>query len=235
MDKDLSACQLVVHTVQMLPDVAYCEAGVKRRSNWSPSQEIVISIPVYPGITIELDLARDWTALGSPSMIVSIDFRGIMVTPSTSMMLLGGVGAREQLSSNTRDKFILPSAKLSTWNTPIKPIAEGLFSPCDKCDVLIMGNTQIYQLVLTYQFVQKTSSSITPRAPALQGYLYESGFESQMMLVFDKDKRYLGAMESWLDEVSVARGKASIRLQIRHEDVIKLKKLKDLSIWIKRK
>lgn len=234
MDKDLSTRQLVVHTVQMLPHMAYRDAEAKRRMNLSPSQETVMSIPVHPGVTAELALARDWSAVGSPSIKVSVDFRGITVTPSTLTMLSGGGGARAQLSSNMRDEFILPSAKLTTWKTPISPVSEGLISPCDERDVLITGNKQIYQLVLTYEFEQKTSGNITPRAPALQGYLYESGFESQMMLVFDEDKRYLGAADSWPTKVNVAKGKACIRLQIRHDDVTKLEKLKDLSIWIER-
>jgi len=166
---------------------------------------------------------------------VSVDFRGITVTPSSLTMLSGGGGARAQLTSNVKDEYILPSAKLNKWKTPISPVSEGLISPCDERDVLITGSTQIYQLVLTYEFEQKASGNITPRAPALQGYLYESGFESQMMLVFDEDKRYLGAADSWPSEVKVAKGKACIRLQIRHDDVAKLEKLKDLSIWIERK
>ena len=72
---------------------------------------------------------------------------------------------------------------------------------------------------------------ITPRAPALQGYLYESGFESQMMLVFDENKKFLGASDSSAEEISVPKGKITIRLHVRKV----FEKLKDHSIWIDRK
>jgi len=235
IEKDLSSRQLILHTVQMLSHRAYRDAEVKRRLNFSPSQEIITSIPVHPGITCELALARDWSAVGTPSVEVSVSFRGVSVNPTSLTITGGGGGARAQLMSNMKDEYILPSAKLTTWRTPISPISEGLISPCDERDILITGSTQIYQLVLTYEFEQKEPGNITPLAPALQGYLYDSGFESQLMLVFDKDKRYLGASDSWPGEVKVPKGKISIRLQIRHDDVKKLEKLKDLSIWIQRK
>ena len=46
MDKDLSLRQLVLHTTQILPHMAYSDAEVKKRLKFSPSQETVTSIPV---------------------------------------------------------------------------------------------------------------------------------------------------------------------------------------------
>jgi len=113
-----------------------------------------------------------------------------------------------------RDEYILPSAKLTTWRTPISPVSEGVDWGCG---IRIAGygksNVQCED----------------------EGYLYDSGFESQLMLVFDEDKRYLGASDSWPGEVKVPKGKISIRLQIRHDNVKMLEKLNDLSIWIERK
>ena len=39
--------------------------------------------------------------------------------------------------------------------------------------------------MLTYEFTQDEKGSITPHVPALQGVLYESGFDGHLIQVFD--------------------------------------------------
>jgi len=222
VDKETSTRLMVLHTVQLLPHSAYRDAQVQKYLNLLPSEETVTSIPVHAGITCELDLARYWSAQGATRVTVNVKFRGVTAVPDSVTMLCGGGGAKVRLHSNLEDEFILPNATLTKWQSPLSPQTAGVISPCDERDVLTSNNKQVHQLVLTYEFENKEAGSFTPRAPALQGFLYEAAFESQMMLVFDEDKKFIGAADSWPSEIKAPPGKVTIRMQIRHDDVKKL-------------
>lgn len=234
VDKETSSRLMVLHTLQLLPHMAYRDAEEQKYFNLLPGQETVTSIPVHAGITCELDIARYWSAQGKSNVEVDVRFRGVVPVPNELTMLSGKGGVKVRLQSNIYDEYILPKAKLSKWKSPLGPTS-AVISPCDERDILTSNNQQVHQLVLTYEFENKEAGSITPRCPALQGVIYESAFESQLMLIFDEDKKYLGVADSWPSEVKIPKGKITIRMQVRHNNVKKLEQLKDLSIWIERK
>lgn len=234
-DEETSSRLLVLHTLQLLPNAAYRDAEEQKYLNLMPSHETVASIPVHSGVTCEMDLARYWSAQGATKVTASIRFRGVTSVPDSLTMLCGGGGTQVRLHSSLADEYILPKATLKTWLRPLSPLKAGLIAPCDERDVLTSNGKQIHQLVLEYEFEQKEAGSFTPRAPALQGVLYEAAFESQMMLIFDEDKRVIGVADSWPGEIKAPKGKITIRMQIRHDDNAKLELLKNLTIMIERK
>ena len=234
VDKETSSRLIVLHTIQLLPHNAYRDAETQKYLNLLPAQETVTSIPIHSGVTCELDLARYWSAQGPTKVNVEITFRGVTASPDELTLVAGGDGARTRLLSTLGNQGIKPEAKLTKWKTPLSP-KDSVISPCDERDVIPSTNKQIHQLVLTYEFEQKEEGSFTPKAPGLQGYIYESAFESQLMLIFDEDKKYLGVADSWPDEVKAPKGKVTIRLQVRHDDVKKLEMLKDSMLWIERR
>ena len=235
VDKDSSPRLMVLHTIQLLPHQAYRDNEADEYLNLVPSQTSVKSIPVQAGVTIEMTLARYWSAMGKTNCQVSVEFRGCRPSPELVMLTCGGGGGSVKLFSELKNELIQPSAKLTKWLTPLTPKVEGVISPLGDRDVLPSEDTRIYQLLLTYEFSQEDAGSFTPRAPALQGFLYESAYESQMMLVFDGEKQILGSADSWPSAIKAKKGDVSIRLQIRHDKFEMLEKLKDLQIFIERK
>ena len=232
---DSSSRLLVLHSIQLLPHQAYRDNEEHAYLRMLPSQETVTSISVFPGITCELDLARFWSAKGTTRMKVYVQFRGVTTLNGGLSMLSGRGGASATILSPLRDEFVLPKAKLHTWRRPLNPIGEGLISPCDKRDILLTGEKQIHQLILTYEFDQQEAGKIKPVVPALQGVLYESEFESQLIQIFDEDKKLLGVVDSWPNEVDVPKGKLTLRLQIRHDSLLLLDESKQMSIFIEKK
>jgi len=235
VDKETAPRLLALHTLQLLPHSAYRDAEKQKYLNLLPSQETVTSIPVHSGVTCEMDIARYWSTVGTTKVTASVRFRGVTAVPDCMNIQCGGGGAKVRLQSNIDDEYIVPKAKLSKWKSALSPIKSGVISPCDERDILASNGKQIYQLVLTYEFANKEEGAFVPRVPALQGFLYESGFESQLMLIFDEDKKYLGVADSWPSEIKAPKGNITIRLQIRHDDVKKLDLMKSLTIWIERK
>lgn len=234
VDKENSSRLVVLHTIQLLPHNAYRDAQTQKYLSLLPSEETVTSIPVHPGVTCELALARYWSAQGSTKVNVNIEFRGVTASPNKLTITAGGGGARTRLFSGLRNQDIKPEAKLTLWRTPMSP-KKSIITPCDERDVLPADNKQIHQLIVTYEFEQKEDGTLKLICPALQGYLYESAFESQMMLAFDENKHFLGINDAWPDEFHAPKGKVTVRLQVRHDDVQKLELLKESVVWIQRK
>lgn len=235
IDTDSSSRLIVLHTLQLLPHAAYRDAEVQKYFNLLPSQTTVTSVRVHAGLTCEIDLARYWSAVGTTAVEVQVDFRGFRPLPDAVQLTSGSGGACVRVFSELKDDSINPSAKLTNWKTPLRPKSDGVISPLGDRDLLPSTEKRIYQLLLTYEFTQEEAGSFIPRAPVLQGALYESAYESQLMLVFDADRKYLGCADSWPSEIKAPKGPVTIRLQVRHDEPEMLEKLKDMSIWIERK
>jgi len=236
---DASPRLVALHTVQLLPHAAYRDAECEKYLNLTPGQETVTSVAVTPGLTCEVTLARYWSTAGDTEVEADVKFRGVRPSPD-GVALTSGVGAaRVHLNSDVRDEVVSPSARLTKRRTPLRPKADMTsVSPlsADERDTWPSdGGKLIHQLVLTYKFEQEEAGTFVPRFPALQGYLYESAYESQLALIFDGEKRYLGCADSWPDGVKAPKGDVVVRLQVRYDNPEMLEKLRDLPLWIERK
>jgi tripeptidyl-peptidase-2 len=225
----------VLHTVQMIPHAAYRDFAEQKYLNLSPSQTSVTSIPIEAGITTEVDIGRFWSAAGVTKADVSIEFRGIRPVPSEVSMNSGDYFSLVRMHSELQDEVINPSAKLTKWKTPVRPKSEGVITPLGERDIQPWNEKKTYQLLLTYEFTQDEKGSFIPRAPALQEVLYEASYDSQIMLVFDGDKKYLGYSDAFPHLVTAPKGTVVIRMQVRHDDPVMLEKINDMTIWIERK
>ena len=190
-DGDGTTKLYVLHTVQLLPHIAYRESSTQKYLNLLPSQTSICSVSVETGVTCEVDIGRYWATSGISKADVTIDFRGVRPDPNEVCLRAGDSFRQVQVHSNLRDEIIFPTAKLSSWKSALRP-KEGTISPLGERDVQPWDEKKTYQLILHYEFSQDEKGSFTPRAPALQGVLYESTYESQLILAYDGDKRYLG-------------------------------------------
>ena len=234
VDQETSSRLFVLHTLQLLPHNAYRDAEEQKYYHLMPNQEQVASIPVHAGVVIEMDFARYWNAQGTTKVSAQVRFRGVTPNPNNLTIVPGRKGGKVRVESSLADEYISPKAILKKYWHPICPKKSGLISPCDERDVLTSNGRQIHQLVLEYEYDNKEAGNFVPRAPALQGVLYESAFESQLMLIFDEEKRYIGVADSWPSDVKAPKGKITIRLQVRHDDISKLEALKNLPIMIEK-
>ena len=155
--------------------------------------------------------------------------------PSVVSINCGDAFGLVRIHSELQDELINPCAKLTKWKTAIRPKTEGVITPLGERDLQPWNGKKTYQLVLKYEFTQEDKGSFTPRAPALQEVLYESAYESQLMLAFDGDKKYLGYSDAYPNSITAPKGTVIIRMQVRHDDPSMLEKLKDMTIWIERK
>jgi tripeptidyl-peptidase-2 len=235
VDPCLSTRLYVLHAVQLIPHAAYRDHAEQKYLSLKPDQSSVSSIPVEAGVTCEIVLGRYWSAAGILKADLKIEFRGVMPVPTSLSFHSGDKFGLVQVQSHLREETISPTAKLDKWRTPLRPKSEGVISPLGERDIHPWNGKKTFQLVLSYEFTQDDQGAFTPVAQALQGVLYESTYESQLMLVYDGEKRYLGCVDAYPHSITAPKGSVHIKMQIRHDDPKMLEKLKDMTIWIERK
>eukprot|EP00980_Cylindrotheca_fusiformis_P004686 scaffold992_cov116-Cylindrotheca_fusiformis.AAC.21 len=263
-DGEAATKLFVLHTVQLVPHAAYRDHSQQRYLNLLPSQTSVTSISVEAGITCEVDIGRYWSTAGVSKADVTIEFRGVRPVPSELSLRNGDGFGLARIHSELRDESISPTARFTKWKTAIRPKSEGVISPLGQRDIQPWNNKTTYQLVLHYEFSLEEKTSFTPRAPILQEVLYESIYESQLILAYDGDKKYLGycgtkclicfeismpiihyltfasflliaPLDAFPNTISAPKGTVVIKMQVRHDDPAMLENLKDMIIWIERK
>ena len=232
--EDSSTRMIVLATVQLLPNTPYRDAESNEYLNLLPGEVSVKSVRVEPGVTVELVLARVWSALGATSVTCDAQFRG--VTPSPTSVVVGpgaaGHGGHVRLLSLVRDEVVLPVARLSKWRRRLAPSRADI-SPLGERDVLVDGK-QIYSLIVTYEMKLEEAAGVTVRLPILNGVLYESPFEAQMVMIYDSSKKLLGVSDAFPKEIKCDKGAIEIRAEVRHDSIPLLENLKNMLAVVER-
>ena len=226
---------LVLHTIQLLPHSPYRAFEAKKYIALNENNPMrILSIPIESNHIVEICLARYWSSVGDFSIGCKATCRGLIPNVSSLCMTSNRPVYKVSVNSILRDEMLSTSAKLERWKSGLIPKESGtvtLLGPRDSFEAY----RQIHQIILNYEYANSENGKITPRIPALQGFLYDSALESQLILCFDENKKLLGVADAWPDEIEVKKGKVIFRVQIRHEDPILLNKFKNLEIFIERK
>jgi tripeptidyl-peptidase-2 len=225
---------MVLHCLQLHPHTPYRDHELKKYLRLSAGDLDVFSYKVVGGRTMEVCLAQYWSSLGECTARLSLNFHGI--TPSASRLTIHGGESFTQvtLSSQLRDETVAPKLKVDTWQQKVRPDpALTTLRPMGERD-LLPKNRQVFQLVLTYTITQEADGDVTPRFPTLNGVLYESAYMAQMYMIFDSDKKLLGCGDAWPEKCKVPKGKATVKIVVRHERVELLQGLKSMLLLLER-
>lgn len=79
---------------------------------------------------------------------------------------------------------------------------ESKIYPLKNRDVIPPGR-QIYELLLVYNFHLNKSTEVSPNSPLLSDVLYESEFESQLWMIYDCNKQFMGCGDSYPSKVTI--------------------------------
>jgi len=240
---------LVLHVLQKLPHTPYRDNECKKYIMLS-THTTVVSIPIQSDAdTIELCLARYWSAVDTTNVSCMVQYRGIQPSPSNVVLCGASSPSPVQIMvhSALQDEMLTVNAKLTKWRTPLRPIARGVITKMTNIRDAYPENDvhcrSMHAMVLQYECTLSSTDSFTPRVPALQGYLYEAEMEGQFIICHDKCKKVLGFADAWPSEISCSKAvgtekgdcKVILRLQLRHERVSVLEQFQQLEIWLERK
>ncbi|CAL1282653.1 unnamed protein product [Larinioides sclopetarius] len=225
-----SECCIVVHAVQLRPQMCCKTHEYHKLFRLGPKEESVCVFPVKEKLVLEVVIVQWWTALESTTVDYSITFRGLLPdSPCISMHGADGIH-RVDVQSSIIYEDMLPCAVLKNHVLVLRP-NENKVKPLKSRDVIPDGR-QVYELQLTYVFTVPRSTEITPVFSLLSDLLYESEFESQLWMLFDYNKQLIAVGDAYPSKYAtkVDKGEYTLKLQIRHEDSALLEKLSEVSM-----
>ena len=231
---DDSSRLVVLHAVQILPHTPYRDREKQRYLNLNPGKVTVTSVRIVPDFTIEITLARYWSALGLTEVSCDVSFGGVLPTPNKVHITQAGEGRHVTVQSLVRDENVSPSIKLSKWETYLRPTDSSISALPGDRNVLLDGVTRTYGLTLTYKLKLDEDCDATFRAPMLNGYLYESAMEAQMSMIYSESKKLLGVMDCWPESVKCEKGDITVKFMIRHDDLELLKTFDKMTLAVER-
>ncbi|CAH0476169.1 unnamed protein product [Peronospora belbahrii] len=215
--------------VQFQPFVRQSLSSFHKTFNLKPGQELAFSMDLLGGLTTEFCLGQFWSALGDSIVQIEIRFHGIRPDQENIVVLGGEESHKVLVSSFVETETLVPKISFTKYVQHIRPKTAEI-SPLSSSRDQFPDQRQVYELVLTYPFTKKEEGKVVPRLPLLNGRLYESPFEAQLMMIFDDKKQYMGSSDAYGDETALKKGSYIVRAQVRHEDVSKLEKLKQMML-----
>ncbi|GMH77981.1 hypothetical protein TL16_g07609, partial [Triparma laevis f. inornata] len=234
MGDDASTRLMVLHCLQITPHTPYRDREEQFYLQQTPGNTTVKSVPLVGGVTLELCLARYWSALGFTEASIEVTWRGIIPSPSEITISPGGAGTHVRVMSHVADEVVMPFCKLDKWETSLRPKSSVISPfPGDR-NVMLDGKTRVQGLTLTYNLKLEEGTDVIFKAPLFNGYLYESEYESQMGMIYSEGKRLLGVVDAYPEKVKCPKGTITVRFQVRHDDVDMLKKLEDMTLIAER-
>ncbi|KAI9146026.1 subtilase family-domain-containing protein [Paraphysoderma sedebokerense] len=240
-----------VHMLQLVPQMRYPRHEREYLYTLGNEQGLAVGemktydtkrFKVRGGVTMEVCLAQFWSSPSMHSVSVELTFHGLQVTGnSNSTPLLTGVADYVYLSGGDavtrldlvstvrREDDVTLSGSLDTLRKQIRP-NESIIHPLSPIRDVLPDTKLNHNLVMTYSFkVAENNSTVTPRFPALTEWLYDGPWEGVIVLVFDVNKRLITTQDVYPKPIKFeSKGEYFIRVQIRHESVELLEKLKDM-------
>ncbi|KRT78345.1 Peptidase, partial [Oryctes borbonicus] len=224
----------VIHCMQILPKQSCKTLEINKHVTVSSNNDCIQSFPVKGGLVLEVVVAKYWANIGELTIDYGISFHGIKPSqPNITMLAADGIFSLEVTSLHGEEIF--PSITFKNSVQILKPI-ESKTVPLTSRDV-IPPSKQIYELNLSYTFHLNKATEVCPNSPLLSDVLYESEFESQLWMLFDNNKQFLGCGDAYPSKytIKLSKGDYTIKLHIRHDKKDYLDKLADAPLLLNQK
>uniref|UniRef100_A0A0A9YF50 Tripeptidyl-peptidase 2 n=2 Tax=Lygus hesperus TaxID=30085 RepID=A0A0A9YF50_LYGHE len=234
-DEDKSG-NFVLQCMQLVPKKACKTYEFHKMVLVKPDSDCTHPFKVKGGVVMEFVAAKFWSDQVESVLDYSISFHGCSPEGNDfTMHHAQGIASFEIIGGHQMEE-IAPQISLKHNVIVLKP-TESRISPCGSPRDVIPDERHIYQLNLTYSLHLPKSTEITPNTALLSELLYESEFESQLWMLFDSNKQYLGSGDAYPGKYSMKleKGDYTIKQQVRHEKRDLLEKLIDIPMLVYQK
>eukprot|EP00929_Paragymnodinium_shiwhaense_P110790 TRINITY_DN7800_c0_g1_i1.p1 TRINITY_DN7800_c0_g1~~TRINITY_DN7800_c0_g1_i1.p1 ORF type:complete len:1265 (+),score=358.68 TRINITY_DN7800_c0_g1_i1:256-4050(+) len=221
---------LTMHILQDLPHISYGKVSEEFRFQFTSAGEQTKTYRVEGGGTVEICLGQYWNSLGATEAEIDVSFHGVCPETSVVPLSTGDPIASVHAVTGPGSVMIKPSASLTVHRSSVRPSASSI-KPGGERDVYLEGK-RVYELLLDYNFKVEEDCDVTPQAFLFNDKLYESVLEAQLILIYDHGKKRVGCVDAWPQATKLKKGEYVARLQVRHDDVALLEKLKGYPLCI---
>lgn len=228
--------RLVVHLYQAIPYIKH----TLTEQQWyfsllsdSPIPEK--SFRVDGGTTMEVCSAQFWSSAGTYEIEFDFEFHGVSLG-NAPLFLDGSKGyERLQIDAPIRQEDVSLSLSFDYLRKHLRPEKEGRICALKSRDILPNGKA-LFELVLGYNLkISNNNTELYIRKPIADGMLYESPFDSVLLMVSNVSKRTVEFQDITPGKIKLDKGEYQIRIQIRHCSEKILEKLKNMVISIEMK
>ncbi|KAI9187701.1 hypothetical protein H9P43_002092 [Blastocladiella emersonii ATCC 22665] len=222
----------LVRTLQLAPQNRYPDHGQTYKFALRTNEPDVFEAKrqrVLPGITMELCLAQWWSSASSHVVDVEVVFHGVEVTVPAPLVQGDAVSRIEIASHLGSENAVTVGLTVDNLRKFIRP-ASAVISPLSATRDLTPDTRQVYQLVHTYNVKLDAAASVTPRFPGIGNVLYDAPYDAFLVLIHDAAQRLLATHDIYAKSIKLDKGDYTVRVQIRHDAVAVLEKLRDLPL-----
>jgi tripeptidyl-peptidase-2 len=223
---------LTMYVLQDTPHLSYGKGSEEFVFRFTAGGEQTKTFRVEAGGSIEVCVGQYWNSLGATEADLEVAFHGVSAEASVVPLSTGNPVTSVYAVSGPGAVMMKPSASLTVHRTTLRPTSSSL-KPGGERDVYLEGK-RVYELILEYSFKLDEDAEVTPQALLFNDKLYESAFESQLVLVHDHGKRCVACVDCWPEAAKLKKGEYVARLQVRHDDVSMLEKLKGYPLCVDR-
>lgn len=218
-----------VHLIQILPQVSFKETTIEKWVKLTKIQSQIIKLKVIPNTTIELCVGQNWASLGDSSVKVNVEFYGVTNLSGHTIHLNERV-TKLMLQSNLRLSEMNLKLILNSLHQQISPTEHEIKVLNDSRNRIY--DRDIYELILTYQFNLSETTEVTTRVSSISEILYESNYESQLYMIFNSNKMLVHTGDAWPKKVKLSKDDYTLKLHIRHHELKKIERLKNLILML---
>jgi tripeptidyl-peptidase-2 len=220
---------------QIIPDQSHKFTLIDKYFSMKGEDQRVTYVPLLGGLTLEVCFGQLWSAMGNEGHLsLSVEFSGVTTEGSaafSSFDELAKLRVFNALGTNT----IQICPKLSAVSRTLYPLGNTPIAPLHQDRDMLTKGRLIYHTILRYQYTTEDAGvKVLLRSPFSQ-MLYDSPFESQLIMVFDCNKLLVETVDynpEWF--TLPTKGTYTLLMQLRHDDVSVLEKLKSSTIEIER-
>jgi len=220
--------EYVVHSIQLLPKQSYEKAEFHKAVVFSGEHDQwQSSWKVHPEVTLELCVARNWSRSGDSDLKIELEWKGITVEPSSIVSSTHQLVQSVQIKNECASSEVECKVELDRFQRVILPSSNAVEVQSDPRNTTLDGSGTV-QAIIDYKFTLDAAfEKCSLHVPVLNTLLYESPFESQMIMLFNSNQEYMGVFDAFepKNAVKLAKGDYVAKLQIRHE---KLSSVNDL-------
>ena len=223
----------VLHPRQLAHGEPLRNGGRRKYVTLSPGVDVMQSIPLRGGHTLELALAQFWSSLGESQVDCTVKFRGLRPSDQQPTLSHDEPVTRIDVVASLGNERLAPQATLKTHRTTLAP-SKATIKQLESQRDQLPENRQCYRLLLTYDFEQSRSGGVTPRFARIDRLLYDSEFGTQIWSIFNGNGRLISTGDTFSKSVRLKKGAHTLRFELRHTDIAKLEKLKQLPMSLDR-
>ncbi|KAI3633416.1 hypothetical protein MIR68_008363 [Amoeboaphelidium protococcarum] len=224
------SCRFVVHLVQLVPQSRH--SNTEQHWYFSFDQQTskkVKSFRVYGGLTMELCTAQFWSVASANEFKVTVKVHSLQIEPQN--LVFSSADVVQKLNVNVisaQNEKLKLQADLSAIQRPLRP-NKAIIKPLKSRDVLPNG-FRVNELMLHYSLNLAEATSVSFLKPLADNLLYESEFDSVLLMVLDSNNQMVHFDDVYPKSVKLQKGDYVIKLQLRHADTAVLDQLKDFSL-----